>query len=86
MKYIVFRKQIRHTSHVVMAENEASKLCSKQTTKRGKFSRKDKKQVKQTKSAVQPRLPKTASEVSSNWKALAAVSIDIKCSYDRIKI
>ena len=61
-----FEKQI----HVVMAEDHASKT----KIKRRKFSQNNKKQAKHTKAVIQPRLPKTASEVSSNWKALSAVS------------
>lgn len=56
--------------HVVMAKD-----ASKPKQKHRKFSQKNKKQIKETKPTTQPRLPKTASEVSSNWKALAAVCI-----------
>ena len=55
-----------------MAKSEGSK----QKTKRRKHSQNNKKKAKQIRAVIQPRLPKTASEVSSNWKALAAVSID----------
>ena len=55
---------------VVMAEDHTSKL----KTKHGRFPQKHKKQMKQRRHVIQPKLPKTASEVSSNWKALAAVS------------
>ena len=53
-----------------MADNHASK----QKTKHERFPQKHKRQTKQRTNVIQPRLPKTASEVSSNWKALAAVS------------
>ncbi|CAB4021623.1 Hypothetical predicted protein, partial [Paramuricea clavata] len=52
-----------------MAEDHASKT----KIKHRKFSQNNKKQAKHTKDVIQPRLPKTASEVSSNWKALSAV-------------
>ncbi|XP_028394840.1 RNA exonuclease 4-like [Dendronephthya gigantea] len=52
--------------HVVMAND-----ASKQKQKHRKFSQKNKIQIKEAKPVTQPRLPKTASEVSSNWKALA---------------
>jgi hypothetical protein len=48
--------------------------ASKTKIKHRKFSLKNKKQPKHTKAVIQPRLPKTASDVSSNWKALSAVS------------